>query len=505
MKEKKPGKVYIVGAGCGDAELITWKGLRLLRQCDVVLYDDLSAARLLEETKEGCEKIPVGKRFGKHSAAQEEINVLLVEKAKEGRNVVRLKGGDPFVFGRGGEEILALQAAGVPYEEVSGITAAVAVPAAAGIPVTHRKLARSFHVITGHTAENGLPEDFETLARLDGTLVFLMGLHHLEEIAEGLLKNGKRPDTPAAVVSRGATAAQRVVHAPLGEIAAAVRAAGLEAPAVIIVGAVAGLDFSGTIAKELQGVRIGVTGTHSIVRKLREGLEELGAEVTEMEISCLMPYAQGDALAAALHGQGWLVFTSPNGVEIFFAGMQERRQDIRTLAGWKFAVIGPGTARALAKRGIFAAYMPEQYNVESLAAGLCEAARQDKEVLILRAEQGSPVLTEHLAAAGIPFREIKLYDIAVDRERLSAAREKAEEMDFITFASGSGVRNFLEDGGKLPEGVRAVCIGQATAEVLREYGYDSVTAEESSAEGILRAVLWEREKLHTEGGRGGFV
>ena len=211
MKEKKPGKVYIVGAGCGDAELITWKGLRLLRQCDVVLYDDLSAARLLEETKEGCEKIPVGKRFGKHSAAQEEINVLLVEKAKEGRNVVRLKGGDPFVFGRGGEEILALQAAGVPYEEVPGITAAVAVPAAAGIPVTHRKLARSFHVITGHTAENGLPEDFETLARLDGTLVFLMGLHHLEEIAEGLLKNGKSPDTPAAVVSRGATAAQRVV------------------------------------------------------------------------------------------------------------------------------------------------------------------------------------------------------------------------------------------------------------------------------------------------------
>ncbi len=505
MKEKKQGKVYIVGAGCGDAELITWKGLRLLRQCDVVLYDDLSAARLLEETKEDCEKISVGKRFGKHSAAQEEINALLVEKAKEGRNVVRLKGGDPFVFGRGGEEIRALQAAGVPYEEVPGITSAVAVPAAAGIPVTHRKLARSFHVITGHTAENGLPEDFETLARLNGTLVFLMGLHHLEEIAEGLLKNGKSPDTPVAVVSRGATAAQRTVRAPLEEIVPTVYSAGLEAPAVIIVGAVAALDFSGTIAKELQGVRIGVTGTRSIVRKLRKGLEELGAEVMEMEISRLIPYTQGDALAAALQGQGWLVFTSPNGVEVFFAGMQERRQDIRTLAGWKFAVIGPGTARALEKKGIFPAYMPEKYNIESLAAGLCKAVRQGGEVLILRAEQGSPVLTERLAATGIPFQEIKLYDIAVDRERLAAAREKAGEMDFITFASGSGVRNFLEDGGRLAKGVRAVCIGQATAEVLREYGYDSAVAEESSAEGVLRAVLREWEKFRTEGGWRGFV
>lgn len=491
MMEKRQGQVFIVGAGCGDAELITWKGLRLLRQCDVVLYDDLSAARLLEETKAGCEKIPVGKRFGKHSAAQEEINALLVEKAREGKDVVRLKGGDPFVFGRGGEEILALQAAGIPYEEVSGISAAVAVPAAAGIPVTHRKLARSFHVITGHTAENGLPEDFETLAHLEGTLVFLMGLHHLEEIAEGLQKYGKSPQTPAAVVSRGATATQRVVRAPLEEIAPAARAAGLEAPAVIIVGATAALDFSATLPKALQGVRVGVTGTHSIVQKLRQGLEALGAAVTEMEISRLIPYPQTEGLAAALCGQGWLVFTSPNGVEVFFAGLKERRQDIRTLAGWKFAVIGRGTARALEKYGIFPAYLPEEYCVESLAAGLCEAVRQNEKVLVLRAEQGSPVLTERLAAAGIPFREIKLYDIAVDGERLSAAREKAGEMDFITFASGSGVRNFLEGGGRLPEGARAACIGQATADVLRGYGYDAIVAKEATAESLVAAIYEE--------------
>ena len=184
------GKVYLVGAGCGDPELITWKGLNLLRKCDVVLYDDLAAPKLLEEVKADCELIFAGKRYGKHSLSQNETNALLVQKAKEGKMIVRLKGGDPFVFGRGGEEILALQAENVPYEVVSGVTSSIAVPAAAGIPVTHRKTARSFHVITGHTAENGkgaVTENLDVLAKLEGTLVFLMGLHHLEEITQGLL------------------------------------------------------------------------------------------------------------------------------------------------------------------------------------------------------------------------------------------------------------------------------------------------------------------------------
>ena len=184
------GTVYLVGAGCGNPDLITWKGLRLLRVCDAVLYDDLSSPKLLEETRTDCERLFVGKRYGRHSMPQAEINTLLVAKAQEGKMVVRLKGGDPFVFGRGGEEVLALQAAGIPYEVVSGVSSAVAVPAAAGIPVTHRKTARSFHVITGHTAADGaetLTEQIDTLAKLEGTLVFLMGLHHLEEITNGLL------------------------------------------------------------------------------------------------------------------------------------------------------------------------------------------------------------------------------------------------------------------------------------------------------------------------------
>ena len=211
-----------------------------------------------------------------------------------------------------------------------------------------------------------------------------------------------------------------------------------------------------------------------------------------MEISRLIPYVQTEKLAEALRGRGWIIFTSPNGVAVFFAGLQEQRQDIRILAGWKIAVIGRGTAQKLEEHGIFPAYMPEKYDVESLAAGLCERIDHAEEILILRAEQGSPILTEQLAAGGFHFREIKLYDVAVDAERLAAAWEKAGEMDFITFASGSGVRNFLAGGGTLPDGVCAVCIGEATAKVLRGYGYDAVTAKEASAQGVVAAILEEK-------------
>ncbi|MBQ2924613.1 MAG: uroporphyrinogen-III C-methyltransferase, partial [Anaerotignum sp.] len=318
------GKVYLVGAGCGDPELITWKGLNLLRKCDVVLYDDLVAPKLLEETKKDCEWIFVGKRYGKHSLPQKETNALLIEKAKEGKTVVRLKGGDPFVFGRGGEEILALQAENIPYEVVSGVTSSIAVPAAAGIPVTHRKMARSFHVITGHTAADGettLTENLDVLAKLEGTLVFLMGLHHLEEICEGLINGGKNEKTPAAVISGGTTPRQKTVRANLGELAEKTREAELEAPAVIVIGETAGMDFAGTIPRPLYGVKIGVTGTKSITRKMRDRLEEMGAAVTEMDYSTIVPYRENTHLEAELQRVSdypWAVFTSPNGVEIFF-------------------------------------------------------------------------------------------------------------------------------------------------------------------------------------------
>ena len=492
------GKVYLVGAGCGDPELITWKGLNLLRKCDVVLYDDLVAPKLLEETKKDCELIFVGKRYGKHSLPQNETNDLLVEKAKEGKMVVRLKGGDPFVFGRGGEEVLALQAENIPYEVVSGVTSSIAVPAAAGIPVTHRKTARSFHVITGHTAAGGettLTENLDTLAKLEGTLVFLMGLHHLEEICDGLMQGGKDADTPAAVISKGTTPRQKTVRARLGELSAKVREAQLEAPAVIVIGETAELDFTGTIPRPLYGVKIGVTGTKSITRKLRDRLEELGAAVTEMDYSAIVPYRENAHLEEELQkisDYPWAVFTSPNGVEIFFDYLKKLKFDVRRLADFQFAVIGTGTAMALEKRGIYASYLPEKYDVESHAKGICDTVKKDEKILILRAEQGSEILTEVLDDAGMHYTDVKIYDILVDEEKRRFANEKAKEMDFITFASGSGVRGFMENGGTIPAGTKAVCIGSSTARMLKKYGnYAKITADIFNVDGVVEAILQE--------------
>lgn len=495
------GKVYLVGAGCGDPELITWKGLNLLRKCDVVLYDDLAAPKLLEEVKTDCELIFAGKRYGRHSLPQNETNALLVQKAKEGKTVVRLKGGDPFVFGRGGEEVLALQAADIPYEVVSGVTSSIAVPAAAGIPVTHRRTARSFHVITGHTAEGGkgtLTENLDTLAKLEGTLVFLMGLHHLEEICDGLMQGGKNPKTPAAVISKGTTPQQRTVRANLGELAEKVREAELEAPAIIVIGETAELDFSRTIPRPLYGKKIGVTGTKSITRKLRDRLEELGATVTEMDYSTIVPYKENIHLEEELQNISWYpwaVFTSPNGVDIFFDYLKKLKFDVRRLADVQFAAIGTGTAQALEKRGIYASFLPEKYDVESLAKGICKTVKKDEKILILRAEQGSEVLTEVFDNAGMTYTDVKIYDIHVDENKRRYANEKAQEMDFITFASGSGVRGFMENGGSLPAGAIAVCIGSSTAKMLKKYGdYEKITAETFNVDGVVDAILQEAEK-----------
>ncbi len=492
----KAGCVYLVGGGCGAADLITLRGLRLLQECDVLLYDDLLDDALLRETRPDCERIFVGKRYGSHAMRQEEIHALLRQKASEGKMVVRLKGGDPFVFGRGGEEALFLRQEGIAYAVVPGVSAAIAVPAAAGIPVTHRGLARSFHVITGHTAGGTLP-DFDTLAKLEGTLVFLMGLHHLEEIASGLCRGGKSPQTPAAVISQGGTPRQRVVRAALGELVAAVRRANLIAPAVIVVGDVAGLDVSDTTQYPLGGVRIGVTGTKRLCARLGERLRALGAAVTEMDYLRIVPHFDHPMLADALRhwrDYAWCVFTSPNGAELFFDYLREQRWDLRRLAGVKLAAVGAGTAAALERRGIYPDYLPQSYDVASLAQGLCERVRREEKLLILRAKNGSPILTEVLDAAGIRYADVSLYSVTVDEEKRRRARDAATEMDFMTFASGSGVRGLLADGGDLPQGVRAVCIGAETARVLAAYGDAPLVAKNATLADLSAAIVEEVQR-----------
>lgn len=408
--------MYLTGGGCGNTELLTLKALEVLRNCEVVVYDSLVSEELLKLTKTDCERIYVGKRFGSHIMKQSEINTLLVEKAREGKNVVRLKGGDPYVFGRGGEEFLALQAAGICCEEIPGISSAIAVPAAAGIPVTHRGLSVCVTVVTGTAAEEdgqaGLKMDFDTLARLDGTLVILMGMHRLAEITAGFMAAGKSPDTPCAVIMEGTTERQRCLRTVLSRLSGEVLEQGFTSPAVIVIGAVAALELTAKqqvlcaidekeaagrvlegIDKNASGLEIsvGVTGTAHFVEKMSAALKAMNAHTGNIctgmrERSAIDVWDMGfmeirpkKSLLPDLEEQEWLVFTSPNGVRVFLDQMKKERRDLRELYGKQIAVIGPGTAAVLEEAGLYADYMPEIFDAAHLAEGLTERIRTEQQ------------------------------------------------------------------------------------------------------------------------------
>lgn len=493
----KQGRVYLVGAGCGELDLITLRGRALLQRCDAVVYDSLIDERLLGFTRRDCERICVGKRSGRHSEKQENINAILVRKAREGKTVVRLKGGDPFVFGRGGEEILALQSENIGYAVVPGITSAVAVPELAGIPVTHRGISRSFHVITGHTKEDHTPEKLAAFAKLDGTLVFLMGLAHLDEIASELIKNGKDKNTPAAVISNGASRSQRMVKGTLESIYQDVQSAKLAAPAVIVIGDTAGYDMSPTVREPLQNVSVTVTGTRSFVTKLCCKLASQGANAVPLDFLKVKEYEDNAPLDDALRNidrYSVIVLTSINGADIFFGRLRRLGIDIRTLSGVRFAVIGSGTAEALKKHGVFPDIMPTEFTTRALAEKLAGAAHDSDRLLLLRAEKGSRELDEILTAHGVSFREIKLYDIVPD-----GGEPTTTATDYITFASASGVQAFFESGHTVSEHTQIVCIGDVTADMLAKYvrgGCD--IAKTSSSEGIVELIKErEHEKIQT--------
>ena len=490
---EKTGCVWLIGAGCGSADLITVRGLRLLRQCDVVVYDDLIDSALLAEAPRQAKRIYMGKRCGKHSAPQEEISRVLVEEAQSGRRVARLKGGDPYVFGRGGEEALALRDSGIPYEEVPGISSAIAIPAAAGIPVTHRGVSRSLHIITGHTAAGGLPDGAAHLAALDGTLVFLMGLSHLEQIAGSLLETGKSPDTPAAVISGGNAAHPAAVRATLGTIAQRAREADVRPPAVIVVGGTAGMDLSGTMDKSLRGVRVGLTGTDEMAARLRSVLEPLGASTWHVERALVEELPTEEGLEALFRDRRWLVFTSANGVETFFRRLRRERVDLRRLSVCKFAVIGAATGAALERNGILPDLCPSDYTSESLAAALTERVSPEEDVVLLRSQEGTQQLPALLREHGIPVRDVHIYTVRTDMETAETDKEVLETLDYLAFSSASGVERYFEVHGAVPEGTVCVCIGGVTAAALRaRYEKPFLTAASISAEGIAETVLKHR-------------
>lgn len=488
-------KVYLVGAGPGDMELITVKGLRLLRECDVVIYDRLASLELLEEVKKDCMKIFVGKEPGCHSMDQKEINRLLVEYGREYDKVVRLKGGDPFVFGRGGEEAEALQQAGLSFELVPGVTSAIAVPECAGIPVTHRGMSQSFHVITGHTGDGGhsLTENYDILARLDGTLVFLMGLGNLKEITERLMLYGKDKNTPAAVIEKGTTEEERVVRGTLETIYHKVSIAGLSSPVVILIGETAGLSYG---KEKKRQKTIGITATPHTAEKLRSALEQEGFQVVEacnMEVEEIREEGQQDKLKAALsrlEEYQWILFTSPNGVRIFFERAKAEGMKSLEGTGLKFAVIGSGSRAALREYGIEADFMPKTYTSKEFALEFVKQACPKEKVLLPRAKQGSGEITRILREYGFDYEEIFIYDV---KGSLCAPWEVLEKIDCHVFVSASGVKSFFEQIQEKAPDYRfhgnIACIGQVTkGEVERQGCSTQILAQVSDVEGLVESI-----------------
>ena len=485
------GRVYLVGAGCGPAEWITLQGYRLLQSCDAVVYDDLIAPELLDAAPLQAQKIYMGKRLGRRCAAQAEISQTLIALAQAGKAVVRLKGGDPFVFGRGGEEVQALQAAGIPFEVVPGISSAIAIPGQAGIPVTHRGVSRSFHVVTAHT-KDGSSDQLDALAGAEGTLVILMGLSQLPAIVQRLMAAGRAPDTPAAVVSGGCAPHPAAVRAPLEQLPEAAERAGVLPPAVIVVGETAALDLSPTLARPLEGVRVALTGTPAIQARLRRPLTDLGARPFSLMTTQVVEQEISFHWSLLAQEPNWVVLTSQNGVECFFRALDRAEVDLRALAPCRFAVIGPATGAALRRHGISADLCPEVHTTQGLADALLERLSPGEPVRLFRSQLGSRELYRRLAER-FPAEDVPLYALRPDNMDPAALQARLEEADYLLLSSASGVDFLLDTGITLPPRLTCVCIGPVTAQALAARSAASLlTAPAISAEGVVHTLLEHR-------------
>lgn len=511
-EEKKCGKVWLVGAGCGEVGLVTQKGMKVLAKAEVVVYDALVSLELLALLPKEAELINVGKRSNHHLLPQEEINKLLLEKAKEGKRVVRLKGGDPFVFGRGGEELELLCQEKIPYEIVPGITSAIAVPAYNGIPVTHREYASSFHIITGHKKKNQpLDINFSALTGLGGTLVFLMGVSSLQEICQGLLQAGMEETMPAAILQQGSSSFQRRVVATLATLPEAATQAQIQSPAVIVVGKVCELEekFAWFESLPLFGRQVVVTRPKDRASTLSERLRELGAQVVELPVIDTVPVMEGKDTRAKEKFQKAVkefcleqrkvccVFTSPQGVKHFFAQLKNQKLDMRKFLAnpqITFAVLGSGTKRALEQYQIFADYMPDTYSAEQLGQLLATSLEKEVKVYIFRAMEGAVALTEKLSKAGISYEDIPVYQTEYRqqkqvREKLLQAFEK-QEITEVTFTSASTVKGFTEGMKGIDfTRINAVCIGQETAKEAAKYGMQIGISQEASINSMIEFML----------------
>jgi uroporphyrinogen III methyltransferase / synthase len=481
--------VYLVGAGPGDPGLLTVRGAEVLQRADVVVYDRLVHPAVVDLAPASAERVYAGKAPDRNEMDQHDINAVLVERGRAGRAVVRLKGGDPFVFGRGGEEAEALAAAGVPFEIIPGITSAIGAPAYAGIPVTHRGTSTHFTVVTGHEdpAKERADVDWYALAKAGGTLVILMGAGRVGDIARRLVAGGLSPDTPVAAVRNGTRADQQTTRATLATIADA----GVQAPVAIVVGEVAALDLAWFENQPLFGRSVVVTRAREQASELRRRLEGLGAEVVELPAITIEPVPFD---LPALDQYGWLVFTSANGVSALFdRGLDPAGLDARALAGVRVAAIGPGTASALAERGVRTDLLPERFVAESLLEAFPAPEPAGERVLIARAEQARDVLPESLSERGYDVDVLAVYRTETATPDAAALeRVRRGDVDALTFTSSSTVTNLCDLlGGAVPAPQPLVAsIGPVTSETATERGLRvDVEATEHTIDGLVDALL----------------
>lgn len=498
------GKVYLVGAGPGDPGLITVKGLECIRQANVVVYDRLVDPRLLQNCRNDAEKIYVGKSPDRHTLNQDEINRLLVDKAREGKIVARLKGGDPFVFGRGGEEAEILAENEIPFEIVPGITSAIAVPAYAGIPVTHRDYTSTMAIITGNEDPNKEDSNinWEHIATGTGTLVFLMGMGNLPEITKKLIAHGRSPLTPVALVQWGTRPEQRTLTGTLENIATRAREANFKNPTVIVVGEVVKLreKLAWVEKKPLFGKRVVVTRSREQASFLSKQISLLGGEPIEFPTIKIVPpenFAPLDEAIKNIASFNWLIFTSVNGVKFFFRRLHQLKRDIRDLKGVNLCAIGPKTRNLLESYGLQVDYVPSEYKAEEIAAGLRERLKPGDHVLLPRADIARKVLPETLQELGVKVREVIAYKTATGNGNSENIIKllQSNKVDIVTFTSSSTVRNFVSmlqvpNLQELMKNVIVACIGPITAQTAREAGLQvSVQASEYTIEGLLKAII----------------
>ncbi len=499
---KKSGKVYIVGAGPGDPKLLTLKGKDCLEIADVIIYDYLANEMLLTHAKKDAEKVYVGKKAGHKTYSQENINGLMISKAREGKIITRLKGGDPFVFGRGGEEAEELAKAGIPFEIVPGVTSAIAAPAYAGIPLTHRDYTSTVALITGQedpTKESKI--DWDRIPASAGTLVFFMGSQNLSYIINKLIENGRDTKTPVALIRWGTRADQKTIIGNLENIIDKAREGGFGPPGIIVVGDVVNLreKLSWFEKKPLFGKRIIITRPKGQSGEFSETLQLYGAEVIEFPTIEIVPpesYKEMDRAISKVEKYDWIIFTSANGVRPFFERLKVNKRDIRALKGIKICAIGPKTARELEGHGLFLDLIPEEYRAESVIESLGKGDLKGKKILIPRAKVARDVLPDELRNMGAEVDVVTAYRTVRPESELDWIRKYFldRKVSAITFTSSSTVKNFMEmfgkEAGSLLNGVVVACIGPVTRKTAEELGIKTdVMPDEYTTPALAEALV----------------